>query len=74
MRLAEYALLSVPVLILIAWFYGIRGLSVRGVIAFGILIAVIGFALYWTGAERVFSGRYVPAHLEDGRIVPGVHS
>jgi NADH:ubiquinone oxidoreductase subunit 3 (subunit A) len=74
MRLAEYALLSVPVLILIAWLYGIRGLSVRGVIAFAFLIAMMGGMLYWAGADRMFNGRYVPAHLDGGHVVPGSRS
>ena len=71
MRYAEYALLLIPVAVIVAWFYGIRGLSVRGVAAFVLLFVVIGAALYLFGSERVFTGRYVPAHLEGGRVVPG---
>jgi hypothetical protein len=74
MRLAEYALLTIPVFVMIAWLYGIRGLSVRGVIAFAVVIALAGGALYWAGTERVFSGHYVPAHLEGRRVVPGPRS
>ncbi len=69
MRFAEYALLLVPIGVLVAWFYGIRGLSLRGLAAFGVLIAAIGFALYFAGAARVFHGSYQPAKLEDGRVV-----
>jgi hypothetical protein len=72
MRYAEYALLLIPLAILVAWIYGIRGLSVRGVLAFLLLFTVIGATLYFFGAHRVFSGTYVPAHLEGGRVVPGL--
>jgi len=72
MRYAEFALLLIPLAILIAWVYGIRGLSVRGILAFLLLFAVIGFTLYLFGAHRVFNGTYVPAHLEGGRVVPGL--
>ncbi len=69
MRYAEYALLLIPVAVIAAWFYGIRGLSVRGVAAFALLFVVIGVSLYLFGSERVFTGSYVPAHLEGGRVV-----
>jgi hypothetical protein len=72
MGYAEYALLLIPLAILVAWIYGIRGLSVRGVLAFLLLFTVIGATLYFFGAHRVFSGTYVPAHLEGGRVVPGL--
>jgi hypothetical protein len=72
MRYAEYALLLIPVAVIAAWFYGIRGLSVRGVAAFALLFVVIGVSLYLFGSERVFTGSYVPAHLEGGRVVPGI--
>jgi hypothetical protein len=69
MRYFEYALLLIPVAVVVAWFYGIRGLSVRGVAAFVVLFVVIGGALFLIGSERVFTGSYVPAHLEGGRVV-----
>lgn len=71
MRYAEYALLLIPLAIAAAWFYGIRGLSVRGLAAFLLLYGAIGGMLYWFGAERISQGVYVPAHLEGGKIVPG---
>jgi hypothetical protein len=72
MRYAEFALLLIPIVILGAWVYGIRGLSLRGVLAFLLLFSVIGATLYFFGAHRVFSGSYVPAHLEGWRVVPGL--
>jgi hypothetical protein len=33
--------------------------------------AVLGGTLYLFGADRVSRGVYVPAHLENGRVVPG---
>jgi len=71
MRYAEYALLLIPVGVVVAWFYGIRGLTLRGLAAFLLLYAMIGSVLYWFGAARVANGRYVPAHMLGGRIVPG---
>jgi hypothetical protein len=72
MRYFEYALLLIPVAVIVAWFYGIRGLSLRGVAAFVVLFVVIFGLLFLFGNQRVFSGSYVPAHLEGGRVVPGV--
>jgi hypothetical protein len=71
MRYAEYALLLIPIVVIVAWFYGIRGLSLKGVAAFVLLFALISGTLYLVGNHRVFQGRYVPAHLEGGRVVPG---
>ncbi len=71
MRYAEYALFLIPLGVIVAWFYGVRGLSLRGVIAVILLFTAIGGTLYWFGDERVFTGTYVPAHLEGEHIVPG---
>ena len=71
MRYAEYAMLLVPVAVVAAWFYGIRGLSLRGVAAFLALFAIVALLLFAFGTARVFNGKYVPAHLEGGRIVAG---
>ncbi len=71
MRYAEYALLLVPLGVIIAWYYGIRGLSFRGLAVVLAVYAVLGGTLYWFGAHRVSRGVYVPAHLENGRVMPG---
>jgi hypothetical protein len=71
MRYAEFALLLIPVAVIIAWFYGIRGLSVKGVAAFVLMFVLIFGVLFLFGNRRVFSGSYVPAHLEGSRVVPG---
>ncbi len=71
MRYAEFALLLIPVAVIIAWFYGIRGLSFKGVAAFVVLFVLIFGVLFLFGSHRVFSGSYVPAHLEGGKVVPG---
>jgi hypothetical protein len=71
MRAIEITLLFVPVLFAAAWWYGIRGLSPRGVAAAAVVLTMLALALYWLGADRAVSGRYVPAHVVDGRIVPG---
>jgi hypothetical protein len=71
MRYAEFALLLIPAAVIIAWFYGIRGLSLKGVAAFVLMFVLVFGMLYLFGSRRVFSGSYVPAHLEGGRVVPG---
>ncbi len=71
MRTIEIILLFIPVLIAIGWWYGIRGLSPRGIAAAAAVLSVLALTLYWVGADRAVSGRYVPAHVGGGRIVPG---
>ncbi len=71
MRAIEAALLFIPVALAIAWWYGIRGLSLRGVVAAVLLLAGFEAALFWAGSDRAVRGHYVPAHVEDGRVVPG---
>jgi hypothetical protein len=70
MRLAEFALLLIPLGVVIAWFCGIRGLSLRGVVAVVLLFTTIAGGLYVLGDARVFRGAYVPAHLDGTHIVP----
>ncbi len=71
MRYAEYALLCVPVGLVIAWLCGVRGLSRRGTVAAVLLLAVVGGGLMWLGTDRSFTGPYVPAHLRGTEIQPG---
>ena len=71
MRGIEIALLLIPVGLAGAWFMGIRGLSRRGIAAALILLAAIEGSLVWLGNDRAVTGRYVPAHVVDGRIVEG---
>jgi ABC-type transport system involved in cytochrome c biogenesis permease subunit len=71
MRVAELALLMVPIMLAIAWLLGLRGLSHRGTVAALLLLAGLGLALVWLGEDRSFTGRYVPAHLQGTEIVPG---
>jgi hypothetical protein len=71
MRYAEIALLLVPVALAAAWICGIRGLSRRGLVASCLVLLTMAAALYWFGAGRAVQGHYVPAHIVNGRIVPG---
>jgi hypothetical protein len=71
MRAIEIALLLIPFLLAAAWWYGIRGLSPRGLAAAAVVLSTLVLALYWLGTDRAVSGRYVPAHVVDGRILPG---
>ena len=70
MRFAEFALLLIPVGVVVAWFCGLRGLSQRGVAAVFLLFTLMAGALYLLGDARVFHGTYVPAHLDGTHIVP----
>ena len=72
MRYAEWALLMVPLAILIAWFYGVRGLSRRGIVTSVLGLLIIGLALFWMGEHRAVMGRYVPAQWQGGSdVLPG---
>jgi hypothetical protein len=71
MRFAEYALLLIPLGVVIAWVYGVRGLSLRGVGAVVLVFAVIAGLLYGLGDARMFRGTYVPAHMEGTQVLPG---
>ena len=68
MRYADIALLIIPAALLVAWFAGVRGLSMRGIgLAFAALIG-LGGALALLGHERAFHGSYQPARLQNGRV------
>jgi hypothetical protein len=71
MRIAEFALLLVPVALIVAWIFGLRGLSPRGTLAAVALLAVAGIALLCLGEGRSFNGRYVPARFNGEAIIPG---
>ncbi len=71
MRYADLALLLLPVILLVAWFAGIRGLTPRAALGAMLILAGLGATLAWFGHDRGFTGRYEPAHLTDDRLVPG---
>ena len=71
MRFAELALMSLPVLLLVAWFAGLRHTSQRVLMACALLLGGIGAGLLWFGAQRAVRGPYVPARLQGDQIVPG---
>ncbi len=71
MRFAEFSLLLIPVGVVVAWFCGVRGLSLRGVVAVVALFTILAGGLYMLGDARVFNGTYVPAHMDGSHIVPG---
>ncbi|HSU05575.1 MAG TPA: DUF6111 family protein [Acetobacteraceae bacterium] len=75
LRLSELALFLSPFLLFAAWRFALaRGLRSGPVVATaaGALVLMIG-VLMWFAADRALprNGAYVPARLEDGRIVPG---
>ncbi len=71
MRYADLALLLLPVLLLAAWFAGIRGLTPRAAIGALLVLAGLGATLALFGEYRGFTGHYEPAHLANERVVPG---
>lgn len=85
--LLEYAVpIALPSLLYLAWLaYENRRVARGGegvlrrwqegpwawLFAAGVVIAVLGSILLSTMGGPGISGRYVPPHLEDGRVVPG---
>lgn len=72
MRLAEVALFLAPFLLFVLWWrLGARSrLAASAIVGVVLLIlATLTWLALSTGLPR--SGGYVPAQLEDGRIVPG---
>jgi len=63
--------MSLPVLLIGAWFAGLRHASYRAFLGIAVLLAILGGALYWMSEDRAFTGHYNPARLRDGRVVPG---
>jgi hypothetical protein len=75
LRLAEFALLLAPLAAFIAWRLLDRsgGPSNQLLISAAVAVCVIAGVLFWlVRAEGLRRGAaYVPATLQDGRIVPG---
>jgi len=70
-RAFELALVSLPGVLLVAWFLGLRHASYRFFMAAALALAVTGAALFWFGEQRGFTGHYTPARWQNGHIVPG---
>jgi hypothetical protein len=70
MRYADLALLLLPIVLLAAWFTGIRGLTPRAAAVALLVLAGLGATLALFGEYRGFTGHYEPAHLKDDRVVP----
>jgi undecaprenyl pyrophosphate phosphatase UppP len=70
MRVTEILLLSLPAILLALWFAGLRHASMRSFMIAALLLAALGGALMWFGEQRTFTGRYHPAHLQNGQVVP----
>jgi uncharacterized membrane protein YqjE len=71
MRFAELALMSLPLVLLVAWFMGLRHASYRAFMAMALLLAAFGGGLFWMSEQHAFLGHYTPARLQNGRITPG---
>lgn len=71
MRFVELALMSLPVLLAVAWFMGARYASYRGLAVIACALAALGGVLVWMGDDRGFIGHYTPARLQNGHVVSG---
>jgi hypothetical protein len=75
LRLSELALFLSPLLLFFVWRFAVaRGIPSPAVVAVaaGALLALLG-GLLWFSTNRALppGAAYVPAQLQDGRIVPG---
>jgi len=73
-RFVELALFIVPFVVFAAWrLLGGGGPSRKLVVTATCIVMALAGALYWFRREEAIAPgmRYVPAQLEDGRIVPG---
>jgi hypothetical protein len=76
-RIIEWTLLLSPLVAYVLWRYlvhrGIPNPSRQTLIILAAAIFVLGTGLVWTSlTEREPEGtHYVPAHLENGRVIPG---
>ncbi len=71
-RLSEIALFLAPFVVFALWWQlGLRGRRLVWTVLAG--VAVLLAALTWLALSSGFprSGGYVPARLQDGRVVPG---
>ncbi len=70
-RLSEAALFLAPFLVFAAWWMGARARWLAWGVFGGVvvLVATLTVLALTTGFPR--SGGYVPAHLQDGRVVDG---
>ncbi|MBO0711759.1 MAG: hypothetical protein J2P47_10830 [Acetobacteraceae bacterium] len=75
MRLLEVALFLVPFLAFCAWWLLAtgRGPSPTVVALAAVALLLLATALIWFGQHQTLAPgeAYIPAHIEDGRIVPG---
>jgi NhaP-type Na+/H+ or K+/H+ antiporter len=73
LRLSEILLLVAPFAAVIAWRVFLPHVPTRRLlIAFAALVAVLGGSLVWMSQDDTLTPNqaYVPAHAEDGVIVP----
>lgn len=76
MRFAELAVFLAPIAAFVLWRWavarGLDGPPPRQLLGlFAGLVLIAAWLIYTGERERLPPGRYVPAHVEDGRVVPG---
>ena len=70
MRYTELALMSLPLLLAVAWLLGLRHASFRAFMLIALALAALGALLIVFGEERGFTGTYIPARLQNGHVLP----
>jgi len=68
MRSAEIFLLLLPLLLVAAWFLGLRRAGYRVFAAIAGALVILGVALVFYGQQRAFTGAYAPARLLHGQV------
>lgn len=71
LRSLDLLLLLPPLVLLLLWLALGRMPSGRALAVAGLAVLGLTAGLFLYGTDRAISGRYTPAHLQDGRIVPG---
>ena len=73
-RLIELALFLTPFALFAAWWVLGAAATPRILAAACVALGVLGGGLLWFGTHRQMDPgeRYVPAHLENGRILPAI--
>jgi hypothetical protein len=72
MRWAEIGLFLSPFVLYAIWrLVSLRLRPAAMTAATAAVVALVAFTVWYGFAERAGPGAYVPAHLQDGRVVPG---
>jgi hypothetical protein len=72
MRLTELSLILLPIALFVLWRLAAAAASPRLLAMAALALLCLAAALIWLGFGRALGpGRYVPAGLQSGQVVPG---